>query len=80
MQKNRRISTALVSTNSIAQGEQVAILWKPFFDKGIHIHFAYRTFKWSNEAKGKAAVHCVIVGFGMQKQTDNFIGYVTTNS
>ena len=73
MQKNRRISTALVSTNSIAQGEQVAILWKPFFDKGIHIHFAYRTFKWSNEAKGKAAVHCVIVGFGMQKQTDNFI-------
>ena len=73
MQKNRRISTALVSTNSIAQGEQVAILWNPFFDKGIHIHFAYRTFKWSNEAKGKAAVHCVIVGFGMQKQTDNFI-------
>lgn len=73
MQKNRRISTALVSTNSIAQGEQVAILWKPFFDKGIHIHFAYRTFKWSNEAKGKAAVYCVIVGFGMQKQTDNFI-------
>lgn len=46
---------------------------QPFFDKGIHIHFAYRTFKWSNEAKGKAAVHCVIVGFGMQKQTDNFI-------
>lgn len=59
-----RISVAFVSTNSISQGEQVAILWKPLMeDYGIIINFGYRTFKWSNEAKGKAAVHCVIVGF-----------------
>jgi hypothetical protein len=64
MMKDTNIKTAFVSTNSITQGEQVALLWKPLFDKfGVHIDFAYRTFKWSNEAKGKAAVHCVIVGF-----------------
>jgi len=59
-----RISVAFVSTNSISQGEQVAILWKPLIEESkIIIDFGYRTFKWSNEAKGKAAVHCVIVGF-----------------
>ena len=59
-----QIRAAFVSTNSITQGEQVAAVWKPLFDAfGIHIDFAYRTFKWSNEAKGKSAVHCVIVGF-----------------
>ncbi|MCH5270742.1 MAG: class I SAM-dependent DNA methyltransferase [Lachnospiraceae bacterium] len=57
------ISVAFVSTNSITQGEQVAILWEQLFEKGIHIDFAYRTFKWESEAKDKAAVHCVIVGF-----------------
>ncbi|MCL2796489.1 MAG: class I SAM-dependent DNA methyltransferase [Firmicutes bacterium] len=58
------IRAAFVSTNSITQGEQVAAVWKPLFDLfGIRIDFGYRTFKWSNEAKGKAAVHCVIVGF-----------------
>ena len=58
------IRAAFVSTNSIMQGEQVAAVWKPLFDMfGIRIDFGYRTFKWSNEAKGKAAVHCVIVGF-----------------
>ncbi|MDR2710532.1 MAG: N-6 DNA methylase [Burkholderiales bacterium] len=58
------IRAAFVSTNSITQGEQVAILWKPLFEQHhIKIDFGYRTFKWSNEAKGKAAVHCVIVGF-----------------
>ncbi|MCI8594883.1 MAG: class I SAM-dependent DNA methyltransferase [Oscillospiraceae bacterium] len=56
--------TAFVSTNSITQGEQVAGVWKPLFDRfGIHIDFAHRTFKWNSEAKDKAAVHCVIVGF-----------------
>ena len=61
------IRAAFVSTNSITQGEQVAALWRPLVeDFGIHIDFAYRTFKWSNEAKGKAAVHCVIVGFSHQ--------------
>ena len=63
MEQNKTVRTAFVATNSISQGEQVAPLWKPFFERGIHIDFAYRTFKWSNEAKKKAAVHCVIVGF-----------------
>jgi hypothetical protein len=55
---------AFVSTNSITQGEQVSILWNELFNKyKIKIHFAHRTFKWSNEARGKAAVHVVIVGF-----------------
>lgn len=55
---------ALVATNSISQGEQVAILWKPLYDKfHIHIDFAYSTFKWDNDASQKAQVHCVIVGF-----------------
>jgi hypothetical protein len=55
---------AFVSTNSITQGEQVSILWNELFNKyKIKIHFAHRTFKWSNEARGKAAVHVVIIGF-----------------
>ena len=58
------VRTAFVSTSSITQGEQVAILWKPLLcDMGIHIDFAYRTFKWTNESRETAAVHCVIVGF-----------------
>lgn len=55
---------ALVSTNSITQGEQVAILWEELFNHHhVKIHFAHRTFKWNNEAKRNAAVHCVIIGF-----------------
>jgi hypothetical protein len=61
------IRCALVSTNSITQGEQVGVLWSDLYRLGIHIQFAHRTFKWSNEARGKAAVHCVIVGFGLEK-------------
>ena len=62
--KGTSIHCSFVSTNSITQGEQVAILWKPLFETfGIHIDFAYRTFKWNSEATEKAAVHCVIVGF-----------------
>ena len=57
------IKAAFVSTNSIVQGEQVAILWKELFAEGIEIHFAYQTFVWSSEAQDKAAVHCVIIGF-----------------
>ena len=56
------IRAAFVSTNSISQGEQPAVLWKTLLNN-VKIDFAYRTFKWSNEAKGKAAVHCVIIGF-----------------
>ncbi len=62
MENNPCIRTAFVSTNSITQGEQVEPLWKPIFEKGIHIDFAYSTFKWNNEAKGVAAVHVIIVG------------------
>ncbi len=54
---------ALVSTNSVCQGESVSNLWKPLFAMGVHIDFAYRTFRWDSEAKSKAHVHCVIVGF-----------------
>ena len=58
------IRAALVSTNSITQGEQVAAIWKPLFDRfNIHIDFAYRTFRWDSEADIKAHVHCVIIGF-----------------
>lgn len=57
------IRAALVSTNSITQGEAVSILWKPLFRDGVHIDFAYRTFQWDSEANIKAHVHCVIVGF-----------------
>lgn len=58
------IRTAFVSTNSITQGEQVAGVWKPLYDRfGIHIDFAHRTFRWDSEASMKAHVHCVIVGF-----------------
>lgn len=56
---------AFVATNSITQGEQVALLWKPLLnDHGVKIHFAHRTFAWGSGARGKAHVHCVIVGFG----------------
>lgn len=62
--QNTKIKTAFVSTNSIVQGEQTSILWGQMINKyDIVIHFAHRTFKWSNEAKGNAAVYCVIVGF-----------------
>lgn len=54
---------AFVSTNSITQGEQVGALWGPLLADGIKIHFAHRTFRWNNEARGVAAVHCVIIGF-----------------
>lgn len=58
------IRCAFVSTNSITQGEQVAVVWKPLFEQyGIHIDFAYRAFVWDSEASETAHVHCVIVGF-----------------
>lgn len=62
--QNTTIKVAFVSTNSIVQGEQTSILWGQMLNKyGIKIHFAHRTFRWSNEAKGNAAVYCVIIGF-----------------
>ena len=65
MQENSTIRAALVSTNSITQGEQVANLWGPLMTSGIHIDFAWRTFIWDSEANQKAHVHCVIVGFSI---------------
>lgn len=61
--KNTSIETALVSTNSICQGEQTTILWKDMLNNGININFAYRTFRWDSEASLKAHVHCIIIGF-----------------
>lgn len=67
--QNTTISVGFVSTNSITQGEQVAILWNELMNRyKIQIHFAHRTFNWSNEAKGKAAVHVIIIGFGAYKK------------
>lgn len=74
--RNTSIRTALVSTNSITQGEQVASVWKPLYERfGIHIDFAYRTFKWNSEAKNKAAVHCVIIGFSISDNPKNKVIY-----
>ena len=64
---------AFVSTNSITQGEQVGVLWGWLLAQGMHIQFAHRTFSWSNEARGKAAVHCVIVGFGLDNPAHKVI-------
>ena len=65
LMKGTNIRTALVSTNSVSQGESVAILWKPLFEDGVHIDFAHRTFRWDSEASIKAHVHCVIIGFSV---------------
>ena len=91
--KGTHIKAAFVSTNSIVQGEQVAILWKELFAEGIEIHFAYQTFVWSSEAQDKAAVHCVIIGFaafsidekwlftdGIAKQANHINGYLLDGS
>jgi hypothetical protein len=67
------IQCAFVSTNSITQGEQVGALWGWLIPQGIRINFAHRTFKWSNEAKGNAAVHCIIVGFALFNRKDKVI-------
>jgi hypothetical protein len=68
------IKTAFVSTNSIVQGEQTSILWGTLLNKyHVKIHFAHRTFKWSNEAKGNAAVYCVIIGFANIDSTKKII-------
>jgi len=72
--QNTQIKVAFVSTNSIAQGEQVGILWRYLFEKyQVKIHFAHRTFKWSNEARGVAAVYCVIIGFAAFDVSDKSI-------
>jgi len=63
------IKAAFVSTNSITQGEQVGILWRSLMSRNpVHIFFAHRTFRWTSEAKGKAAVYCVIIGFAASEE------------
>jgi hypothetical protein len=64
MAKNPGIECALVSTSSISQGEQPGILWPRLLADGQHINFAHRSFQWTNDARGVAKVHCVIIGFG----------------
>ena len=67
IKNNPKIPVAFVSTNSICQGEQVGILWAYLSEQGVKIHFAHRTFRWNNEAGNVAAVHCVIIGFGLKE-------------
>ena len=74
-QARRKVRCAFVSTNSITQGEQVGVLWAWMLAQGIHIHFAHKTFQWSNDAPGKAAVHCVIIGFGMEERAPRLFDY-----
>jgi len=73
IQANPKTPVCFVSTNSICQGEQVTLLWSYLLARGIRIHFAHRTFRWSNEGRGVAAVHCVIVGFGLQEPKQRII-------
>ena len=70
---NPHIRTAFVATNSISQGEQVGVLWGWIFEKSLHIDFAHRTFEWQSAARGKAAVHCVIIGFSKRLNTRKYL-------
>jgi hypothetical protein len=69
----RNTDIAFVATNSISQGEQVGILWPRILAHGLSIRFAHRTFAWSSEARGRAAVHCVIVGLTYREDVERFI-------
>ena len=71
--KGGHAEAALVSTNSISQGEQVANLWQPLFADGIHINFAHRTFRWDSEASLKAHVHVVVVGFSFKEHKTKYL-------
>lgn len=73
MKLNPTIQTALVATNSISQGEQVAPLWQTLFNQGAIINFAHQTFQWTNDAKGNAAVHCIIAGFALFSKAEKRI-------
>lgn len=69
--------SALVSTNSITQGAAVSNLWEPLFDSyGLHFDFAYQTFRWDSESSQKAAVHCVIIGFSVNENTNSKIVFI----
>ncbi len=75
------IEVAFVSTNSISQGEQVGIVWEYLYEHGAKINFAHRTFKWTNEASGQAAVYCIIIGFSLHDRANKIIfDYPKVNS
>jgi hypothetical protein len=81
MASNKNIRAAFVSTNSITQGEQAGILWPNLFERGVRINFAHRTFQWTSEARGKAAVHCVIIGFALEDEPQKWLfDYITPKS
>lgn len=73
MKQNPKIKCALVSTNSICQGEQVANLWQPLFEDGLVINFAYTTFRWESDSNGMAHVHCIIVGFALEADDNKYL-------
>ncbi|MDR0410015.1 MAG: N-6 DNA methylase [Spirochaetaceae bacterium] len=73
-----KIEAAFVSTNSISQGLLVPVLWPQLMKLGVKINFAHQTFKWSNEARGKAAVYCVIIGFALFDRSDKKLYHYTT--
>lgn len=75
--KGTSISAAFVSTNSISQGQQPALLWKNLNEEGFHINFAYRTFRWDSEANEKAHVYCVIEGFSYKNEKEKKLFYTT---
>ena len=70
---NTKIEVAFVSTNSITQGEQTAILWRHILERGVIINFAYRTFRWDSEASLKAHVHCIIIGFSFISRKKKYL-------
>ena len=83
--KDTMIQVGFVSTSSIVQGEQVGALWSELFKRNIKINFGYPAFVWNSEAKGKAHVHCVIIGFGLCEKTKKILfdeqeGKLTTRS
>ncbi|MDE0242531.1 MAG: class I SAM-dependent DNA methyltransferase [bacterium] len=71
--RNRSIEIAFVATNSITQGEQCGVLWPTLFARKLSIRYAHRTFQWNSEARGKAAVHCVIVGLTFEESRKRWI-------
>ncbi|MDY6187918.1 MAG: type IIL restriction-modification enzyme MmeI, partial [Campylobacter sp.] len=84
MKQNPATKTAFVATNSICQGEQVALLWKPLFESGVSIDFAYTSFKWDNSVdfgigkkekadKKMAAVYVIIAGFSLNNSSEKYI-------
>ena len=81
MAADRRSECCFVSTNSLTQGEQPAVLWTDLWQRNVVINFAHRTFRWTSEARERAAVHCVVLGFALQHRNRKTIyEYATADS